>query len=75
MSNIIVKETSRVGVTWGMITFFLRRKLAKNLHFENPMSATLAPLDKISYSRWRPIWPPDIISVIFQLLTKYPVEV
>jgi len=51
-----------------MITIFLHKKLAKNLNFENPMSATLAPLGKINHSRWRPRWPPNIIYVRFQLL-------
>jgi len=51
-----------------MITIFWHKKSAKNLHFENPMSATLSPLGKINYSRWRPRWPPNIISVRFQLL-------
>ena len=51
-----------------MITIFLRKKLAKNLYLENPMSATFASLSKINYSRWRPTWPPNSVSVIFQLL-------
>jgi len=51
-----------------MIYDFLHKKLAKNLHFENPMSATLALLGKINYSRRRPRWPSNIISVRFQLL-------
>jgi len=50
-----------------MIRIFWRRKLAKNLYLENPMSATFASLSKINYSRWRPIWPPYSVTVIFQL--------
>jgi len=66
-SYILVKEIFRIGVTSGMITIFLHRMIAKNLYLENPMSATLASLSKINYSRWRPIWPPNSVSVIFQL--------
>ena len=32
------------------------------------MSATVASLSKTNYSRWRPTWPPNSVSVIFQLL-------
>jgi len=64
----IVKEIPRIGVTLGMITIFLHRMMANNLYLENPMSATLASLSKINYSRWRPIWPPNSVSVICQLL-------
>jgi len=47
---------------------FLHRMMAKNLYLENPMSATLTSLSKINYSRWRPVWPLNSVSVIFQLL-------
>ena len=58
--SIVVNEIPRIQ--------FFCKILAKSLFFFIPMSATLASLRKIIYSRWRPKWLPNTDFAISWLL-------